>query len=103
MSITGADLLAKHVLAMTSGFGSSSVVYQGVTTRGNLDHEETLADGPQGIIRNDLTVLTVPTAVFPTVPTRDSAIMIDEAAYLIRDARLQGDGLHLRIEVVRNG
>lgn len=103
MTITGDDLLKRHVAAMTSGFASSSVVYGAVSTRGNFDHEETLVDGPQGIVRSNARTLIVPAAVFPSQPTRDSTITIDAVAYLVRSCDLQGDGKTYRIEVATDG
>jgi hypothetical protein len=97
--ITGADLMERHLRAMTSGFGSSEVIYQGQTTRGNFEREESLIDGPQGVIRNFAQVLTVPVSVFEATPTRDSTITIDGTDYMVRNADRQGDGRHYRIEV----
>lgn len=99
MSVTGADLLAAHLAAMAQGFGSSEVAYDGQTTRGLLDDEESLTDTPEGIRRNRERVLTLPVASLTARPTADSTIRIDGTSYKVRAVELQGDGLHWRILV----
>lgn len=99
MSVTGGDRLARHALRLCDGFGSSLVVYSNQTTRGHLDYEETVIDGPQGLVHSSVRTVTVPTAAFRSTPTRDSTITVDGTDYKVREALPQGDGRHLRIEV----
>jgi hypothetical protein len=100
MTITGNDLLERHLSTMLAGFASSSVVIAGATIRGLLDDQEEIRNDPSGdLTRVRVRVLTLRASDVATIPARDSSLVIDGTTYTVRSVLREADGKILRLEV----
>lgn len=93
--------IAADLAAITTGFGSVTVVHGDVEGRGLLDEEDAVVqDAGGGEVLQRQVVLTVRRSSFPDLAA-DDAVTVDGADYRVGEAMVSADGLILRALVRR--